>query len=85
METLADETRTVRRTIRDLVAFFALPAIWMGHQTQELAESLADLLFNTLRLEFIYLCLRGSGHGQEIQVARTGRQPAAADGPRAAS
>jgi PAS domain S-box-containing protein len=79
METVSEESRTVRRTIRDLVTFFALPTIWMGHQPQELAESLADLLLNTLRLDFVYLCLRGSAQGQEIQVARTGRQPTTAD------
>src|SRR5258708_19582031 len=74
METLSDETRKVRRTIRDLVAFSALPAIWVGYQPRQVAESLADLLLNTLRLEFVYLRLRGPADGQEIEVARTGRR-----------
>src|SRR5258708_4712642 len=75
METPSDETRTVRRTIRDLVALSALPAIWVGYQPHQVAESLADLLLNTLPLEFVYLHLRGSADGQEIDVARTGRRP----------
>jgi PAS domain S-box-containing protein len=75
METPSDETRKVRRTMRDLVAISALPAIWVGYQPRQVAESLADLLLNTLRLEFVYLRLRGPADGQEIEVARSGRRP----------
>jgi len=75
METSFDETRKNRRTIRDLVAISALPAIWVGYQPRQVAESLADLLLNTLRLEFVYLRLRGLADGQEIEVARSGRRP----------
>src|SRR5258707_15688420 len=90
METSSDETREVRRTIRDLVALSALPAIWVRYQPHQVAESLADLLLNTLRLEFVYLRLRVRGadipvcqadknvcptYGEEIEVARTGRRP----------
>jgi len=63
----------VRRTIRGLVALSALPAIWVGYQPHQVAESLADVLLNTLPLEFVYLRLRGLADGREIEVARTGR------------
>jgi len=75
METASDQTREVRRTIRDLVALSALPAIWVGYQPHQVAESLADVLLNTLPLEFVYLRLRGLADGREIEVARTGRRP----------
>jgi hypothetical protein len=77
METPSDETHKVRRTMRDLVAISALPAIWVGYQPRQMAESLADLLLNTLSLEFVYLRLRGPTDGQEIEVARSGRPPEA--------
>src|SRR3954453_11383779 len=71
METVSDETRTLRRTMRDLVALSALPAVWAGYRPLQVAEGLADVLLSTLRLDLVYLRLRGQTDGQVIEVART--------------
>src|SRR5438067_1659901 len=54
--------------MRDLVALSALPAVWAGYQPRQVAEGLADVLLKTLRLDLVYLRLRGQTAGQEIEV-----------------
>jgi PAS domain S-box-containing protein len=71
METVSDETRTLRRTMRDLVALSALPAVWAGFRPLPVAEGLADVLLSTLRLDLVYIRLPGWTDGQGIEVART--------------
>src|SRR4029077_15382061 len=59
MEPVADESRTLRRTMRDLVALSALPAVWAGYRPLQVAEGLADVLLSTLRLDLVYIRLPG--------------------------
>ena len=70
-----DETRT-RRTIRDLVGLSTLPAVWVDDQPLQVADSLADVLQETLDLDLVYLRLRGPADGRAIEVARTGHRSA---------
>src|SRR5207248_3834944 len=79
MDAVPGETRTLRRTMRDLVALSALPAVWAGYQPRQVAEGLADVLLSTLRLDLVYLRLPGQSEGQEIEVARTAGRPATPD------
>src|SRR5947199_3029531 len=65
--------------MRDLVALSALPAVWAGYQPRQVAESLADVLLSTLRLDLVYLRLPGQTEGQEIEVVRTPRGPTPTD------
>ena len=73
MQPVSDETRTLRRTMRDLVALSALPAVWAHYQPPQVAQGLADVLLSTLRLDLVYIRLPGQTEGQEIEVARTAR------------
>src|SRR2546428_8878275 len=61
--------------MRDLVALSALPAVWAGYQPRQVAEGLADVLLSTLRLDLVYLRLRGQTAGQEIEVFCTAGPP----------
>src|SRR5438034_1636378 len=61
--------------MRDLVALSALPAVWAGYQPRQVAEGLADVLLSTLRLDLVYLRLRGQTAGQEIEVFCTSGPP----------
>src|SRR5215471_15746853 len=79
MDIVPGETRTHRRTMRDLVALTALPAVWAGYRSPQVAEGLADVLLTILRLDLVYLRLPAPIEGQEIQVARTGGRPATPD------
>jgi PAS domain S-box-containing protein len=79
MESVADETRTLRRTMRDLVALSALPAVWAGYRSLQVAEGLADVLLSTLRLDLVYIRLPGQTERQGIEVARTAGRSTPAD------
>src|SRR5205814_7268656 len=79
MDSVPGETRTLRRTMRDLVALSALPAVWAGYEARQVAEGLADVLRSTLRLDLVYLRLPGQSEGQEIEVARTAGRPTTTD------
>src|SRR3954453_22969960 len=79
METVSDESRSLRRTMRDLVALSALPAVWAGYQPRQVAEGLADVLLSTLRLDLVYLRLPGQTEGQQIEVARAAGRPTTTD------
>src|SRR5258707_9068116 len=79
VEKVSDDTRTLHRTMRDLVALSALPAVWAGYQPRQVAEGLADALLTTLLLDLVYLRLPGQTDGQEIEVARTAERPTATD------
>jgi PAS domain S-box-containing protein len=65
--------------MRDLVALSALPAVWAGCRPLQIAEALADVLLSTLRLDLVYLRLRGQTDGQGIEVARTAGGPTPTD------
>src|SRR5882724_11546550 len=68
---VSDEPQSLHRTMRDLVALSALPAVWAGCQPRQIAEGLADALLSTLRLDLLYLRLPGQTHEQTIELART--------------
>src|SRR3954468_19101183 len=78
MDTPPGDTRSIHRTMRDLVALSALPAIWVGYQPPQVADSLAELLSGSLHLEFAYLRLSGQGGVAPLEVTRTGSQQAEA-------
>ena len=71
MQPVSDETRSLRRTMRDLVALSALPAVWASYRPLQVAEGLADVLLSMLHLDLVYLRLRGQTDGQRIEAART--------------
>jgi PAS domain S-box-containing protein len=71
MTTVSEQSGT-RRTIRDLVALSALPAVWVNYDAQQVAEGLADALLATLPLDFVYLKLSRRVCGAVTEVARTG-------------
>jgi PAS domain S-box-containing protein len=75
MDAVPGEFPTVRRTMRDLVAFSALPAIWAGYRPVQIAEGLADVVLSTVRPDLVYIRLHGQKDGQAIEVGRTAGGP----------
>ena len=78
-ETATREVQQLRRCIRDLVALSAFPAVWVGYDPRQIAESLADGLRHMLNLDLIYLAVRDRADGIGVEVARTPEGPAPAD------
>ncbi|HWE23988.1 MAG TPA: PAS domain S-box protein, partial [Myxococcales bacterium] len=61
-----------------MVALSALPAAWVKLEPIQIAESLAEILRNTLTLEFVYLRLSAQERATELAYTRQGRQADAA-------
>jgi PAS domain S-box-containing protein len=64
LETALEENRRLRRTVRDLIALSALPAVWDGLGCAGIARSLCDALLAALSLDFVY-----------VQLGQTGKAP----------
>lgn len=79
IDTLVDEVQYLRHCICDLVTFTALPAVWTGCDSQAIAESLAEVLLHTLRLDLVYVCIQGSPDKSVLEAARSLQQPAVAN------
>jgi len=71
MSTLSDEISYLRHCVRDLIALAALPAVWIGREPSDIAESLAEVLLSTLHLDLAYVHLTGSLEREPIEIIRT--------------
>ena len=77
-ENATEENRRLRRTMRDLVALSTLPAVWTGLGPEGIARSLADVLLNTLSLDFVYVRLTpraGEGRSKSSAAALRRHRP----------
>jgi signal transduction histidine kinase len=70
MELGAADVRSLRRSIRDLVALTTLPAIWAGSQPHEIAKSLADVLLTLVHLDVVYVYLKRFPEDQTFELVR---------------
>ena len=77
-EVLHDDTQTLRRCIRDLLALSALPALWKSLDARQIAESIAEALVSMLDAEFVHIMLPPQAGEPVVEVTRI-RDPAAAD------
>jgi signal transduction histidine kinase/ActR/RegA family two-component response regulator len=73
MQPAPDETQSLRRCIRDLVALSALSATWSRADMQGVAGSLADVLLRALQVEFVYARVRELDDGPAFEVVRVYR------------
>jgi PAS domain S-box-containing protein len=71
MDLATDETRTLRRCVRDLVALSSLSAYWERTDPPGIAEGLAEALLRSLNVDFIYARLKGSTERSGWETART--------------
>ncbi len=71
----ADAPR-LRAALRDLVALSAVPAAWVGREPPAIAAGLADVLVNSLRLDFAFVRLRDPNTQATVETARGGAWPA---------
>ncbi len=71
MKPSLDETKDLRRCVRDLVALSTLPVVWDNADPLSIGRSLAEVLRRILSVEFIYVRLEGRGGGSSLEAART--------------
>jgi hypothetical protein len=65
----ADALR-LRRALRDLVALSTVPAAWVGREPPAIAAGLADVLVNSLHLDFAFVRLCDPNGGDAVEIAR---------------
>src|SRR5262245_64655296 len=71
MARAADDVKLLERCINDLIVVLALPAIWAGGDSSQIAETLLDVLVRMLRLDFAYVRLPESVQGAVIERVRS--------------
>jgi PAS domain S-box-containing protein len=69
MDPEADALR-LRRALRDLVALSVVPAAWVGREPPAIAAGLADVLVNSLHLDFVFVRLCDPNGGAAVEIAR---------------
>jgi len=74
MDMGADNLQTLQRGLRDLVALTTLPAIWVGSQPHQIAESLAEVMLTTLRLDLVYIALREASERLPLELVLTNQR-----------
>src|SRR4051812_8127841 len=60
----------LRRAIRDLVALSTVPAAWVGREPAAIVAGLADVLVNSLHLDFVFVRLCDPSGGAAVEIAR---------------
>src|SRR5207237_4851440 len=60
----------LRRAIRDLVALSTVPAAWVGREPAAIVAGLADVLVNSLHLDFAFVRLCDPSGGAPVEIAR---------------
>jgi C4-dicarboxylate-specific signal transduction histidine kinase len=66
----------LRRALRDLVALSSVPAAWVGREPPAIAAGLADVLVNSLRLDFAFVRLCDPNGAAAVEIARGSARPA---------
>ncbi|SIO62393.1 PAS domain S-box-containing protein [Singulisphaera sp. GP187] len=82
MESYTEDIRSIRRTLEDLDALSTLSASWVGSPPVQVAQNLADLLFDRMRPDFLYLRLLERSDGSEREVVRIVDRSASEASPR---
>jgi PAS domain S-box-containing protein len=65
----ADALR-LRTAVRDLVALSTIPAAWVGREPAAIVAGLADVVVNSLRLDFAFVRLCDPNGGAAVEIAR---------------
>ncbi len=66
----AEEIIRLRRSISDLVSIFSLPALWVGGDASQVANTLLDALRGMLHLDFAFIQLRASNDEALVKGVR---------------
>ena len=64
------DAQRLRRALRDLVALSTVPAAWVGREPPAIAAGLADVLVNSLHLDFAFVRLCDPNGGTAVEIAR---------------
>src|SRR5579862_3604392 len=60
----------LQKVLRDLVALSAVSSLWVGRESQAIANDLAELLATLLNLDFVFVRLCDSDGNGAVDVSR---------------
>jgi PAS domain S-box-containing protein len=64
------ESAALRTALRELVALSTIPAAWVGREPPTIADGLADVLVESLQLDFAFVRLCDPKGGRAVEVMR---------------
>jgi hypothetical protein len=64
------EVLRLRATVRDLLALSIIPEVWVGREPPTIAAELADVMIQSLQLDFAFVRLCDPTGGQAVEVMR---------------
>ncbi len=70
MEKTSNEGKYLKGCINNLISILALPAIWTGGDGHKIVKALLDALLGMLRLDFLYVELKGPAGSAPIEMSR---------------
>jgi PAS domain S-box-containing protein len=70
LEHPGEEMKRLQRCINDLVSVLALPAIWSGSDSSQIARTLLDALMGMLGLDLVYVRVNDPAGDPPIEMAR---------------
>src|SRR5580692_1347630 len=70
LEDPAQEIKRLQRCINDLTSLIALPAIWRGSEPSQIVQTLLDVLFRMLSLDFAYARLSDAFGAMPVEILR---------------
>src|ERR1700729_4474513 len=73
LEDPAQEIKRLRRCINDLTSLLALPAIWRGSEPSQIVQTLLDVLFRMLSLDFAYARLSDAFGVMPVEILRVAK------------
>jgi PAS domain S-box-containing protein len=71
-EQTLDEIMYLKGCLNDLVGLLALPAVWTGGEPRQIVQTLLDTLLSMLRLDLIYVRLKGPLGEAPIEMVQVG-------------
>jgi signal transduction histidine kinase len=70
---ISHEVDALRRHLSDIVALSALSAVWAGSSPPQIAQSLSEVVRDTLQADAVYVGLRGAAGGDPSEGAALSR------------
>src|SRR5580658_5806769 len=64
------EVLRLRATVRDLLAFSSIPEVWVGREPPTIAAELADVMIQSLQVDFAFVRLSDPTGSQTVEVMR---------------
>ncbi len=70
MEETVDKAESLKACLNNLISLLAMPAIWSGSEERQIVTGVLDALSGMLRLEFVYVRLKGNPVCAPIEMIR---------------